>query len=553
MIPVTLDEFSPIGFRERPDETARRLSDLLSKEYDLPRDNALVRRYIEETLPAGRLLIYGAGTLARELLPVIEGRSSIEIVGFLDRNADRMTQFCGYPVFAPDAIASIAYDHVLLAHQSQERHMAETVLAAGAAPSSIIPIFGAPELSDFADTWIAEKMAAIPGPASAVVIATLPEYNSILHDEFLKELLPSDDTWLLYFGRRETRSDHELSQAFHVFDCYQSLRMFRLALQRLQPKFIYLKATLHSLSPWLAFVVKEYCPAAKIISEFNDWAVLLTERRLRSSFGYDDRDLDQCRFGEWYACLRHDAILTKQGGKAWQNLADQMTARHLTFFPTVNPDKPVPEMPAPPPATPIRVLFAGMLRLPQVDVTRFDHPDLNQGEILRDLFTSNDFLVDIYNVHHLSPAMDEIYRAYLDWFDKPNSPLRYHRRISLEEVARIIPSYHIGWCVTHGPRSEETEALTKFVVPNKVATYLGQGLPVIIDDQYYYMVELIERFKAGIVVPLNDFSSIPDRLRAADFSQLQQGARALLHHMRDTNRNTLEEFRVLVTEAFALR
>ena len=549
MMPRSIDEFCSVEFRTKPDETARTLTRLLSEEYDLPRDNGLVRRFIAETLPAGRILVYGAGTLGRELLPVIEARPGVQIVGFLDRNAERMTDFEGYDVFAPDTAASIDCDYVLLAHQSQERHMSEALLAAGVPRHAIRLIFGAPDFAGFTEAWVNEKIAALPTRASAVVIGTLPEYNSIIHDEFLEELLPSQDTWVMYFGRREIRTDDELTKSFRLFDCHQSLTMMRHALERLQPKFIYLKATLHSLSPWLAFVVQQYCPTAKIVTEFNDWTVLLSAPRLRSSFGYDDRDLAQCRFGEWYASMRHDAVVTKQGGVPWEHLVGQMKAAHLPFFPAVNPHSPVPEMIPPPPPAPIRVLFAGMLRFPQVDGTKIDHPDLNQGEILRDLFTSRDFLIDIYNVLHLAPAMDELYRVYMDWFDTPGSPIQYHRRISLDEVAQIIPNYHIGWCVTHGPRSEETEALTKLVVPSKVATYFSQGLPVIIDDQYYYMAELIDCFKAGIVVPLGDFASIPDRLRAADFAQLRAGAFELLRYMKDSNRNTLARFREIVAEA----
>ncbi len=81
MIPRSISEFCSAELRTAPEETARNLTRLLSEEYDLPRDNALVKRYIGETLPPGRILIYGAGTLGRELLPAIEARPGVQIVG----------------------------------------------------------------------------------------------------------------------------------------------------------------------------------------------------------------------------------------------------------------------------------------------------------------------------------------------------------------------------------------------------------------------------------------------------------------------------------------
>ncbi len=554
VFPINLDAYydaiSPAG---GGDEAA--FVDGLVADRAPPRDLDLVCAFLAAHPPRGRVFIYGAGTQGRAMAKVLTGLPGVELAGFVDARAENIEQFGGLPVIAPEALAGQCFDQVLLAHFSKEKRMAERLVAAGIDASRLRPVFSEPGYGAWALPRIrADFRAGLPPACDACIVSTAGLGHAILPAADLRQVLPAA-TVNLFYGRAQSFLASFDDDSFPVVDCLQSLALLEEAVRLLAPRLIYLRSSAHTEGQYLTAFFQARFPGIVLVNEIYDWSVLFEDGGLCHRYDLSRDDLARARFGEAVASRHARFVLSKNGGAAWENLVESFGAAHCGYFPQLLPST------AYSPACAVedrddndhstgrvRIIFAGSLPPSERVGGRAQHPDMHYLDHFEILAASGLVTIDIYNAMHVDAASDAVYADYLGAFGGADSAIRYHRAIPLPELLMRMSDYDFGWHSSHLP-DDPQEQIDRVVVANKMTGYISGGLPVILDDCYDYMGELLTRFEAGIIIRPADMAALPDRLAALDRRRLKAGARALYAHMAAANTTALGTLESVVQRA----
>jgi hypothetical protein len=506
-------------------------------EFGAPRDPDLVGRYLASTLPAGRYVIYGAGTQSERLLAALETRSDVEITGFLDRRAAALPMFHGRPVVAAEQLATLSCDGFILSHYWHERSMRDRLLALGVAADRITAIYSDQGFARWSLDAFRDRIEALPIREIRHLVVTCAESQwSLLSNADLARFLPSDHTLHAYFGRPEAFAGNRVDRVFPTIDLHQSLLALNTLIEAAKPRSIYLKSSVYHHGQFLGAYLKLRYPAIRVVQEMYDQALLLTDYKLIHGFDYDAPALIRLRAAERVAFERCDLVVAKNGGSAWQSILAGFAAPSATYFPRVT-GKAVPAPPPPDPEARCRIVFAGTLPPPSSYAEGREQLDISYTAMFERMPSDDRFRVDLYNGAHMYPGHDETYAAYRAMFP-PDGNMRYFPALSLAELQATLPKYDYGWHVLH-ENLHAVEPVSRVGIGNKFTTYLQAGLPVLTDSGFDFMVELIETHGAGLVVaPDAVAADLKERLAGTDVARFRPGVIDLVQHMARVNAET---------------
>lgn len=494
----------------------------LVDHYAAPRDAVLARRFLNEAVPEGRLCLYGASSITARMIEWLDGRDGTEIVGIIDRNASTIQQFHGFPVIAPADLPSISYDHVLIAHPLHEMDMIETLLAAGLPPDRIFPLYDNPGFAQMALPVHRARVAPALALGGRYCIVGSSHMHTI-PDQELARLLPAAETVLLHFSPYEPLRP---SSIYRTIDLASSTSLLIEALQQLAPEVVVLRST--GQLGFLASVIKTAVPDAVLLHDFYDFTTLLPQSLMRGWMAMSQRQITISHLAEYHSLRTSDVGISKRGGRWWNRMLAPTTRPYVSFFPggTTELQPHTPE--AKQPDERWRVLYAGVLLAPKPGEYAGDYNFLSLFETLA---ASNRFSFKLYNSIHADGTQDGVFAHFLQRY--PGEPIEYHRRVSYPALHAEARQCHFGWLYREAGGEVPFDAATG--MPARCLGYLTAGLPVILDDKWGYLQDLVASHHAGIVLPQGDSARLPEILESCDLERLRAGAKSLLRFFLDHN------------------
>ncbi|MFD1628221.1 hypothetical protein [Azospirillum griseum] len=501
------------------------------------RDLAALSTFVDHLDISGSAVLYGIGTVAEAILPVLRRKADLLLVGAIDRRADNITVFHGLPVTAPERFDPESADLVILCHHTQEGGMAATLAAQGFR-GQVIPLFSNPNFAAFNNKTPETAKFRDHSGGACIISTTGPEWSVISNQE-LAAMLPADRTTHLFFGRSDMFLAHFSDDPFPVVDCHQSIAVVEQFLTTTRPRFVYLRTSPHLEGEYLILLVKRCLPDAIVINEFYDFGCLFRSDRLTLSYGFGEQEIAISRYSEWYASLHADLVISKNGGALWNKVVRGFRARHCTYFPRIIPrekDESEPDLPMRTSCQ--RIFFAGTMSPPERIGGLLLHSDLNYFEYFEPLAQTGCFVFDVYNASHFLPDHDRTFQIYSERYTL-ESAIRYHRRVPVHQVMAIMQEADLAWHACHNLDLSLIQPISRVVTGNKFTTYIQAGLPIVVDSFYDHMASMVREYEAGIVIHPLDIDGAIQSLSEANPAMLRRGVERLHQHMLTTNRATL--------------
>ncbi|MDE1145083.1 MAG: hypothetical protein PW843_00485 [Azospirillaceae bacterium] len=500
----------------------------LQRLYSAPRDQQTLAAWARERLPAGRYVIYGAGTMGATLCQAVSDRSDVEIQGFLDRRAQDIGEFCGRPVLPPEAASAQVVDGILVLHHHRGQSIAAALHQLGCAPSHIRDVLADPDYVAFA---LAQHMPEIRswqgrGIEHLVVSCAEPQW-SLLRDCEL-DALPRDKTLHVWFGRPESPQAGRLDDHFPLFDAHLSLTLLDALIRSLPLRSVYVRVSAHFAGQFLSGWLKLRHPDIVVVQEMYDQTLMLTDEKLMRAYDCDAEDIYLARLSELASLELCDLVLVKNGGLLWEDACHGLGAPQCLIYPRV--DLPLPVAGTPDPEA---IIFAGTLPIPSTVDQESDHLDMRYVEMIQRLPADSGLRIDLFNAAHRLPGHDALFAPY-HALAGAGQLLRYHPGLPFDRMIQRLPDYGWGWHIMHGDEAD-AEPVSRVGIGNKFTTYLACGLPVLIDPQFQFMADLVRAYGAGLVVAPADLPTLPQRLGAVDREHLRLGGQRLIAMMRAVN------------------
>ena len=494
----------------------------LLRHYAAPRDETLARRFLAESLPTGRLCLYGAGSMSVQLLGWLGGNDGIEIVGIIDRNAATLQHFHDLPVIPPTDLSAIGCDYVLVAHPLHEMDMMETLLDAGLTADRLFPLYDNPAFADRALPPHRARIAASLPTGCRYCIVGSSHLNTI-RDDVLSRLFPTDDTVLLHFSPYEK---FRPSPIYSTVDTASSTTLLAETLHQLAPDVVVLRSTCQ-LS-FLAGLIKTALPNTILIHDFYDFANLLPRSLLQGWMAMSDEQVSISQLAEYQSLRTCDVAISKRDGRWWGRMLAPTTKPFISYFSGSTTELQPHARAAKRDGDPWRVLYAGVMLQAKPGEYKGDYNFLPLFEALS---ATGHFDFELYNGAHRDAAQDQAYQYFMERY--PAAPMHYHRRAPYPELHATAHSCHFGWLYRDAGGEVSYDAATG--IPARCLGYLNAGLPVIVDDKWGYLEDLIDRHHAGIILPQGEGARLPEILAACDFERLQAGAVLLLRFFLEHN------------------
>lgn len=103
-----------------------------------------------------------------------------------------------------------------------------------------------------------------------------------------------------------------------------------------------------------------------------------------------------------------------------------------------------------------------------------------------------------------------------------NEPyIHYHKPEYDDKLIQILSGYTFGWMVYDFSRYTTTHMSSHHhTLSTKLFTYIQAGLPVIISEEYKYMVDICNKYSIGIVLSRKDVPQLGEILKDVDVSSL---------------------------------
>ena len=505
----------PVGLESQP-QIIGEICDTLRQRYNTPRMIDVTLAYIQQNIPAGRILVHGGGLHTRQILPALEKRSDIEVVGIIDQSGRCLWDEV-LPVYTPGQVREIEVDYVLLSHTDREQEMAADLLANGFNEAKII--------SFYTDNPLYQKLALdkfdrsafrdISGGADLAVITTGREGARLLSAERIAGLSSNGSLIELYMGR-----DYESTPGvwFNKIELHQSLKLLGEALSSLNVRTVLVQSTSQRPMPELPVWLKTEFPDITLIYECYDLACFIEDRRLKTHWGFNNASIRRCRLAELYAMRHADLVLHKNSGALWDAFLHERQARfHQQCLPGRSG---ADDFVQKPPGKPYRIVYPGGL-YPQGHTMREFCDALLDG--LCAVTQAAGMEADVYNVVH-EEGDDSLFAHYETRLAQ--SSVCYHRRVTHEELMQHLKGAHFGWMYVDVPR-QDVEYLWRICVPNKVLDFVRAGLVVIISSQYEAAARLLDEAGAGIVVEPDDPIGLVQKVAECDYRALRKNVERL--------------------------
>jgi hypothetical protein len=509
------------------------------------RDFAAVAAHLQATLPGKRIAVYGAGTHSERLIDIFRTIPGLEIAAFLDRRWESLKELGGVPVLEPAAWESLAVDFILLSFDRAEGGLLSSLVEAGLPQDRLVPIYGHPDylartLGGRYRTLGRDWDFTVPGPPAGyehiehVIVASYNENKHIIDDAALAAAYPVDRTLLIAVTPPDCRREES---RFRTLDVGQQLGVLFDVLRALRPRTIYLSSS-HEFDQ-LSFLVRAAAPDAALFHEICDFFVLFRDDWMKYG-GVSDRFIARMRQGAWLSGQVADMVISKRAGPSWGRMVEDFKSAYRFYAPAVPIDGTVGRW-APPDAarrTSVRLLYAGAL--PPPDFAAVLESDYNFLPLFDALTEQGDVEgIDLYNSLHGPGPTDGPFAWYVERYR--HGPVRYHRRIALNDLLIRSEAFDFGWLCLPPRRSYHPDQ--DVVVCNRFSTYVLAGLPVVIDAAWEHQAALVAEFGAGVVLEEATAETVAAALRSCDRAAARAGVRRLAEHLQTGNRAVVAELR----------
>lgn len=557
--PEHMNEFIDVDEDAPLDELSTRYIKPFSKAYTTASAPEIVRQYIRSELPAGRLVLYAASTQTAALLPVVRERTDVELVGILDINHRRLKNFHGVRVLSPLWGARDDIDHVFVNHPVYQENMVATLIEFGVPAGKIHTVNG----TEIVGGMVSDSFRAFAREATIktvkgsnyrnCIVSTLRAPWSIIPSSELAGILPPENTLHLAFTTHEWEMESFRDDIYEGFNTNGSFQTLMLALEHIDPEFLYLKLSPHSRSEYLVTILRHKFPEVKIVVELYDMGALFSEHYMRVDIGNSYESWQASLIGNLTTARETSAVISKAGGASWDRLSSSFTAKPVTYYPllpsSIPPDMDCPALSAPQldggkRGMPVRVVYAGSMRSKELT----DGPETTPGEnfirYFETMASSGKIEVDIFNAAHRDASLDAHinFSPLVQRYGSKDGAIRYHRSLPLEELGARLKAFDFGFACAHYP-GDRVENVSRCGIGNRFMGYVMAGLPIIVDSYFEHMSELVSRHGAGIVVDPEEMESLPRLIEKADLHALQKGVRSLRNYMIDCNGQALRELK----------
>ncbi len=107
---------------------------------------------------------------------------------------------------------------------------------------------------------------------------------------------------------------------------------------------------------------------------------------------------------------------------------------------------------------------------------------------------------------------------------KKNEYYIKHSKVTPHRLNEEMSGYNYGTFLTFFERAKEDSnpGLVRTQLSSRMINYLESGLPIIINKQYSYMVEIVEKHNIGFSIGVEDLKNLREIIEQKDYSQLQE-------------------------------
>lgn len=524
------------AFVHAPAEQAA-IAERLYEHYLATRDFGAIKNFVATELPAGRVMLVGAGTHTGFLLPLLDCAQGVEPVGVIDRNGDSLDSFFGLPVHTPECAAELMTecDYFLLSHSDRESEMTKALLAVGVPDDKILPIYGDKTFQDYSLEYI-ENHLDLSAVMEKDILIVMTGRARLVPERILATVLPPEKTVELYLGRP---TEWDEGDVFQRVNLHQSLGALKWAIERLRPRMIYFCNTVQYSMPALPVFIRENWPSLKVVHETYDLGSFIEDERLKGIWGFDDESIRTARLSEVFSFRHGDYVVHKNVGHLWDAFERRCEAPIARYYPGVDPTGPdgVPPVSKRSDRGNATIVYPGRLRNYGSVVSPDVGDSLDILETMERVAAPGGIEFYVYNLSHGSEAEDRDFSFYPGYL--ADKPINYRRRVLYEDLMPTISQYDFGWLYFMELTTVKAENIWRVGIPNKFTDYVQAGLPVIVTDQFECVADLVVQYGAGIVVPSTQPEKVSEYIRAANWDDLRENTARLCTDMRQGNRQTL--------------
>lgn len=508
-------------------------------EFIAPRDIQLVSGFLNKNIKGNSIVFAGAGSHTKEVIEKLSKKITNSIVGIVDRKADDIKSFEHFDVIPFSKLKNINFDYIIVGHQEFEREMIDEILKSGIDKERIISIYTNPRFQDFAiNSFWNEIETKLPEKIDFLVITSGRLLWSVINDQQLSTIFQHEKTLNLFIGRKQNFQESEFFKTINVKQSWEIL--FKI-IKKLKPKAIYIKTSYQHKNQILPVLVKKQFENIKVIHEPYDWALTIDDPMLLN-WDFDKKSMNELRYAEVASCNICDLIITKNGGKVWEKTSKNINVPNLSCIPklpissTINSiDKNLYKN-----IEKWKIMYASTLPVKHF----LNKPGLLQGfydifHIFERLNKQNEFYFEIYNSSHRNNGMESNYAHY---YEMENENIKYNKGIPFENLVKKMENFHFGWLILNreGKQSPYIDYVT---IPNRFIGFVMGNLPVIVEEDYCYVADLVKEFNAGLVFKFEDIYSLPELLKEIDYLKLKKGVLELKKYIFNDQSEKLKKIK----------
>lgn len=370
-----------------------------------------------------------------------------------------------------------------------------------------------------------------------VVINTANRPWTVIDSECLRSLFSEYRYFELFFSTScyaFERSENDQDQS--VKECLDEDYLIE-SLRQVSPSIIYLRVSPHTRSEYLCSRIRNDFPRSKLIIEFYDISSHFDNETLDYISGFNSDKIHKAIEGCRIAFNEADCLVFKMGGKGFDKWAKtDVKSPYVTYFPSVKE----PILSRKLMASNFRnVLYAGSASAREFNEGFGSVPGANIIRYLDVLSRCDSVNLTIVNAAHWHESENNSSKIknLLEWCSSKER-VSYLRTMPRVDLVKKASDFQIGICCSHY-KEDKVMDVTRFGIPNRVSTYVEAGLPVLVDNRFEYIADLIETFDAGAVIPAGDFDYFSSKVLEMDLLKASRGVFHLASYMIDENKKSL--------------
>ncbi len=487
--------------------------------YDAPRDHALVCRFLEETLPPGRVVLFGGGSHSRDLIPCISSRPGVSIIAIADNNAHALQEMAGIPVIAPADLTALDFDYVLPLHSEREADMIGELHALGIDEGRIHRLYLSSAYHRMAapvfQRRLDEEIDALGGTADIVIVSSVcTDQWGVVNQSTLARLMRNRRVIRLYMGREEKLNT---DAPFPTLYMGQSVTALLAAIERLNPRLIYLQTSFQFDNQGIGPCLLQHFPAIPLVYDLYDWVFTLPAAAMRAMQGFSDQRIADCLISELYTARHARMLLGKNGGGEWERCMQMLNAPYRLHYPMVGLSGREPAPTRRMAADPMKkLLFAGSLaRFPHGASTPLPPRELQVMELLESVAAAGRVTITAFNSGHGDRRQDADFQTYLDRYTA--APLTYRRAVDFTTLLSLMPEYDFGLALVNEKLPEIFPYdIARVGLANRFMGYVEGALPVVTSAVTRFQADMIADHDAGLVVEEGEIDTIAGRIATLD-------------------------------------